>query len=100
MSEVVEEDDGWAEAFVWPYAKSRSGLERRIKAERRAGRTAKQRERARKAVPKKQLNIRATAKTKATLDQLCQHLDQSQTEIIELAIAELAAKHLGKEGQQ
>ena len=83
-----------------PYAKSKAGLERRIKAERRAGRTAKQRERARKAVPKKQINIRATTETKALLDRLCKQLDASQTEIVELAIAELAAKHLGKEAKQ
>src|SRR5262245_5461337 len=96
MSEV-EEDDGWADEFLGTYAKSRAGLEQRIKAERRAGRTAKQRERARKAMPKKQLNIRATAQTKTLLDRLCQQLGQSQTVVIEFAIAELAAKHLNKE---
>jgi hypothetical protein len=94
----AEEDDGWADAFVGTYAKSRAGLEERLKAERRAGRTAKQRERAR-AVPKKQLNIRATAETKALIDRLCQQLGQSQTDVIELAVAELAAKRLGKEGK-
>jgi hypothetical protein len=99
MSEPVEEDDGWTDEFLGTYAKSRTGLEQRLKAERRAGRTAKQRERARRAVPKKQLNVRATADTKAVLDRLCQHLGKSQTEIIELAIAELAARHLGKEGK-
>jgi hypothetical protein len=93
----VEEDDGWADAFVGTYARSRAGLEERLKAERRAGRTAKQRERTR-AVPKKQLNIRATAETKALIDRLCQRLGQSQTDVIELAVAELAARRLGKEG--
>ena len=68
-----------------------------MKAERRAGRTAKQRERARKAPPKKQLNIRATAETRALIDRLCQHLDVSQTDVVELAIVELAARSLGKE---
>jgi hypothetical protein len=93
----VEEDDGWADEFLGTYAKSRSGLEARMKAERRAGRTAKQRERARKAVPKKQLNIRATPETKARIDRLCGQLEKSQTEIIELAVAELDARHRGKE---
>jgi hypothetical protein len=98
MSEV-EEDDGWTDTFVGTYARSRAGLEARMKAERRAGRTAKQRERARKAPPKKQLNIRATAETKALLDRLCRHLDVSQTDVIERAVAEFAAARLGKEGK-
>jgi hypothetical protein len=99
VSEVEEDDGGWADTFVGTYARSRAGLEERLKAERRAGRTAKQRERARKAVPKKQLNIRATAETKALIDRLCQQLGQSQTDVIELAVAELSAKRLGKEGR-
>jgi hypothetical protein len=92
----VEEDDGWADTFVGTYAKSRAGLEQRMKAERRAGRTAKQRERA-KRIPKLQINFRATAETKALIDRLCQRLGKSQTEVVELAIAELAGRHLGKE---
>jgi len=100
VSEIEDDDEGWADNFVGSYAKSRAGLEARIKAERRAGRTAKQRERARKTVPKKQLNIRASAETKALLDRLCQQLDLSQTDVIEQAIAELAARKTSKEGKQ
>jgi hypothetical protein len=100
MSEI-EEEDGWGDEFLGTYAKSRAGLEQRMKAERRAGRTAKQRARARKVVvPKKQLNIRATPETKAQLDRLCKQLGASQTEVVELAIAELGKKHLGKESKQ
>jgi hypothetical protein len=94
----IEEDDGWADLFVGAYAKNRAGLEERIKAERRAGRTAKQRERARR-LPKKQINFRATEQTHALIDRLCQYLGRSQTDVLELAIAQLAATHLGKAGK-
>jgi ribbon-helix-helix CopG family protein len=96
----TEEDDGWTDTFVGTYAKSRAGLEQRLKAERRAGRTAKQRERTRKVAPKKQLNIRASAETKEQLDRLCERLGKSQTEVIELAVAELAARHPSNGGKQ
>jgi hypothetical protein len=96
MSEI-EDDDSWTQAFAGSYAKSRAGLEERSKAERQAGKTEKQRERARKP-KKKQFNVRASAHTRALVDQLCTHLDVSQADVIELAIAELAARRLGKEG--
>ena len=85
MSEI-EEDDGWADAFVGTYAKSREGLEERIKAERRAGRTAKQRERARKAAPKKQVNFSATDETRALIKALAARLDTDDTDVITRAI--------------
>src|SRR5262245_13387209 len=91
-----EDDDSWAQAFAGSYAKSRAGLEERTKAERHAGKTEKQRERARK--PKKtQFNIRMAADIRALVDRLCKHLDVSQADVIELSIAELAARRLGKE---
>ena len=93
----IEDDEDWAQVFIGEYAKSREGLEVRMKAERRANRTEKQRERARKVVPKKQVNFRASPQTKALMDQLCERLGKSQTDIVEQAIVELAAKQLPKE---
>jgi hypothetical protein len=90
-----EDDEGWDQAFIGEYARSRAGLEQRLKAERRAGRTEKQR--TKKAPPKKQTNFRATVETRALMEQLCKRLDKSQTDIIEQAIIEMAARHLAKE---
>ena len=94
----LDDESGWEDAFVGTYAKSRTGLEARVKAERRAGRTAKQRERTRR-LPKKQINFRATEQTHGLIERLCQHLEASQTDVIELAVAELAARKLGKEAK-
>jgi len=85
---IEEEDDGsWARAFENKF-KSRKGLEQRLKDERKAGRTAKQR--AAKKPPKKQLNVRATEETHALLDKLADHLKCTVTDVIERAIAQLA----------
>jgi hypothetical protein len=64
----------------------------RLKAERRAGLTPKQR--AKKSVPKKQINFRATAKTKELIDALAAHLDKSVTDVIALAVESLAQSKL------
>jgi hypothetical protein len=96
----IEEDDGWADTFVGTYAKSRAGLEARMKAERRAGRTAKQRERARKAVPKKQVNFRATEETRALIKAMAAHLDTDDTDVIVQAIHKLAESLPGFRGKE
>ena len=84
---VDEEDDGsWDTAFIDKF-QSRQGVEDRLKAERRAGRTAKQR--ARKP-PKKQLNVRATEQTHALITRLTAHFGSTATDVIELAVARLA----------
>ena len=90
----AEEDDGWADAFVGTYAKSREGLEQRMQAERRAGRTAKQRKRARKAPPKKQVNFRATDETRALIKAMAAHLNTDDTDVIARAIYAFAESQL------
>jgi hypothetical protein len=87
MIEKEEDDGSWASAFQNTF-KGREGLERRLKDERRAGRTPKQR--AAKKPPKKQLNIRATDDTHVLLDKLADHLESTVTDVIERAIAQLA----------
>jgi hypothetical protein len=85
---IEEEDDrSWESAFQDKF-KGRDGLEQRLKDERRAGRTAKQR--AAKKPPKKQLNVRATDETHALLNKLADHLNCTVTDVIERAIAQLA----------
>jgi hypothetical protein len=64
------------------------GTRERLKAERRAGLTPKQR--AKKAPPKKQVNFRATAETRALIRALAEHLDVSATDVIERALHALA----------
>lgn len=71
---------------------TREHLERRAKAERRAGMTKKQRERA-KGPPKTQKNFRATAETVAQLKALVAKLGSSETDVIAVAIAALAEQH-------
>jgi hypothetical protein len=68
----------------------------RLKAERRAGLTPKQR--AKKSVPKKQINFRATAETKALIEKLAAHMDASVTDVIALAVATLAQSKLPNAG--
>ena len=66
--------------------------EKRLKAERKAGQTAKQR--GKKTVPKMQINFRATAETKAQLAALSKLLDLSVTDVVGMAIAEFTKSHL------
>jgi hypothetical protein len=58
--------------------------QQRLKAERRAGLTPKQR--AKKAPPKKQVNFRATAETRALIKTMSAHLDTDDTDVITRAI--------------
>jgi hypothetical protein len=60
----------------------------RLKAERRAGLTPKQR--AKKGPPKKQVNFRATAETRALVKAMSAHLDTDDTDVITRAIHALA----------
>ena len=64
------------------------GTQERLKAERRAGLTPKQR--AKKAPPKKQVNFRATAETRALIKALAEHLDVNVTDVMERAVHGLA----------
>ena len=67
---------------------SRTRTEERLKAERRAAMTPKQR--ARKATRTEQVNFRCTPETRAQLERLAKALDQSMAEVITTAIARLA----------
>jgi hypothetical protein len=87
MIEKEEDDGSWESAFQDRF-KGRAGLEQRLKDERKAGRTPKQR--APKKPRKKQLNIRATEETHALLNKLADHLKSTATDIIERAITQLA----------
>jgi hypothetical protein len=86
---MAEHEEGmdFVDLFKGRYS-SREGTDKRLKAERIAGMTAKQRG-ARKPA-KQQINIRATGETKALIDGLATHLDKSITDVVGLAIAELA----------
>lgn len=86
----TEEGMDFLGAFKERFA-ARENTQARVKAERRAGMTPKQRERI-KGPPKLQINFRATAETKALIEKIGESLDRSITDVIELAIKELAAK--------
>jgi hypothetical protein len=60
----------------------------RLQAERRAGRTPKQR--ARKAIRDEQVNFRASKETRALIGALAEHLDVSMADVMERALQELA----------
>ena len=68
---------------------NREDRDKRLRSERKAGLTAKQRERL--TVPKKLVNFRASEETRALLKKLAQHFDQDQTAVILRAIDQLAA---------
>jgi hypothetical protein len=69
---------------------NREDRDKRLRSERRAGLTAKQRERI--AVPKKLVNFRAFEETRALLKKLAQHFEEDQTAVILRAIGQLAAR--------
>jgi hypothetical protein len=92
MPETEEEGMDFVSAFKGTFA-SHQAIEQRLKAERRAGLTPKQR--AKKGPPKKQINFRATAETKALIEALGEHLGKSVTDVIALAVEELAKSKLG-----
>jgi hypothetical protein len=88
----TEEGMDFLGAFKDRFA-ARENTQARVKAERRAGMTPKQRERI-NGPPKQQINFRATAETTALIEQIAERLDKSITEVMELAVKELAAKNL------
>ena len=88
----TEEGMDFLGAFKDRFA-ARENTQARVKAERRAGMTPKQRERM-KGPPKQQINFRATAETKALIEQIAERLDKSITDVMELAVRDLAAKML------
>ena len=75
-------------AFRSRLASAPAGNAERLAAERRAGLSPKQR--ARKGVAKEQMNIRVTAQTRATIEDLAAHLDVSLTDVFARAIQALA----------
>jgi len=68
---------------------NREDRDKRLRSERKAGRTAKQRERM--TVPKKLVNFRASEETRALLKKLAQHFGEDQTSIILRSKDQLAA---------
>jgi hypothetical protein len=88
----TEEGMDFLGAFRERFA-ARENTQARVKAERRAGMTPKQRERI-KGPPKQQINFRATAETKALIEKMAERLDKSITDVIELAVRDLATKTL------
>jgi hypothetical protein len=95
MIDDDEEEASWSEYFKGKFT-SREGTEKRLEAERRAGRTAKQRERQR-SLPKKkkQMNVRLSDESRAQIDALAKHLSETATDVIRLAVDELAKAKLG-----
>jgi hypothetical protein len=65
--------------------------QKRLKRERKASQTPKQR----RKVAKKQINFRATSETEALIKKLAGHLDKSVTDVIALAVEALAKTALG-----
>jgi chromosome partitioning protein len=93
MSEnETEEGMDFVSQFQGAFAAKDAMLER-LKRERRAAETPKQK--ARRGKPKKQVNFRATEETLKQLEDLAEGLGKSTTDIIALAIDMLARTHLG-----
>lgn len=95
-----EEDEGtniaaFMSAFIGAGFANPAGTKARLKAERRAGLTPKQRQRM--SEPKKQVNFRASQETRARLARLAAHLDVSTTAVLLMAIEKLAASTPGFE---
>ena len=88
----TEEGMDFLGAFKERFA-AREKTQARVKAERRAGMTAKQRERI-KGPPKQQINFRATVETKALIEEIAESLGKSITDVMELAVRDLAARTL------
>lgn len=96
MADQEDDDEAdWTGMFKNRF-KSRDGVDQRLQAERKAGRTEKQR--ARKGPAKTQINFRATAATKAQIDALVAHLEKNATDVIALAIQAFADAMLPKAG--
>jgi hypothetical protein len=92
MSESdTDEGMDFANIFVDRF-KSRERTTARLKAEHVAAMTPKQR--ARRKPPKIQINFRASAETKATIDALAERLSLTVTDVVALAVSELAKSRL------
>jgi hypothetical protein len=92
MIDTEEEGLGFIGALKERFAGKLDRAERRMQAERRAGETEGEKSR-RKGPPKGQLNVRASDQTRRLFEALCNHLGKSKTDVLELAIAELAKAH-------
>jgi hypothetical protein len=68
---------------------NREDRDKRLRSERRASQTAKQRERI--TIPKKLVNFRASEETRTLLKKMAEHFGQDQTAVILRAIDQLAA---------
>jgi hypothetical protein len=101
MSEADETDTSFADVFKSKFAvntpSTKAALDARLKAERRAGRTPKERNRAGKGPLRNvQMNFRGTARTKQLVELLAERLGGSHADIFELAIEQMAkANKLG-----
>lgn len=94
---VDEEGMDFAATFNGTFG-SLASTASRLKAERRAGLTTRQRQR--KAVRVVQINFRASAETKALAEQLADALDCSVADVMERAIQALAAQSkIGSNGK-
>lgn len=89
MSEMEEGTD-FASLFKNTFGQNRANTEQRMKSERVAGMTAKQRASRPKKPPKKQMNIRVSEETRALVYALAEHMNQSVTDTFEMAIEAFA----------
>lgn len=90
MSEADETDTSFADVFK---SKFGAGVDTkaRLKAERRAGRTPKERNRGGKGPLRNvQMNFRGTAHTKQLVELLAERLGVSHADIFELAVEQMA----------
>src|SRR5262245_55146203 len=96
MIDEDEDEGSWSDHFKGRF-KSSERMEKRLEAERKAGRTEKQRERQKSLgkKKKKQMNVRLSDDTRAQIDGLAKHLGKTATDVIGLAVDELAKTKLG-----
>lgn len=89
MSEP-EEGMEFESIFARKYGQNRENTEARMKSERVAAMTAKQRAARPKKPPKKQMNIRVSEETRSLIYALAEHMNSSVTDAVEKAIQALA----------
>ena len=94
MAEAEDEGMDFVSMFAGEF-KNRDGVDARLRAEKIAGLTQKQRASRIKKTPKKQINFRASVETIALMDALAKHLEVGTTDVIVMAIEELAKAKLG-----
>lgn len=91
----LSDDEGtdFLSAFKGAFGSS-ANTAARLKAERRAGRTPKERSRGGKGLTRSvQINFRATTETQALLKSLADALDGSVADVIEKAVLAMAKTH-------